>query len=311
MVASTFQLDLATYGPTAAATPAPALAEAQAYCRRLATSHYENFTVASWLLPRELRQHFCNVYAYCRWADDLADETGNPQHSLELLDWWDQQLTACYAGRTQHPVFVALRETIEKYAIPCEPFRALLSAFRQDQAQTRYESFDELLNYCQRSANPVGHLVLYLGRCHHGLTMPLSDSICTGLQLVNHWQDVARDLQNGRLYLPMQDCRRFEVSEAALREPAASLEVCRLLEFEVQRAKEYLTAGWPLVTLVSRELKLPVELFLRGGLAIADAIEQQGYDVLVQRPTISKRKKAHLLWQSLCSRWLGRREPAA
>lgn len=306
MSANSFQLDLAAYGPHRAVQTCVGHVAAQQYCRELATRHYENFTVASWLMPRHLRQHFCNVYAYCRWADDLADEVHGGEESLKLLAWWEEQLHACYAGQTTHPVFVALRETIDEFAIPINPFRDLLIAFRQDQTQTRYETFDDLLEYCRYSANPVGHLVLYLGRSKNELTTPLSDSICTGLQLANHWQDVARDFANQRVYLPSEDLRRFDVPLTQLAEATGGLEFCQLLKFEVARAQEYLSAGWPLVTLVSPELKLPIELFLRGGLATLDAIGEQDYDVLAKRPKVGKLKKGILLLQSLSSRWLGR-----
>ena len=140
------------------------LAEARSYCRRFARSHYENFAVASWLLPASLRPHFFHRYAYCRWADDLADETDDPELSLERLNAWESQLHACYAGHAEHPIFVALQETIEAFSIPRQPFLDLLVAFRRDQQPGRYETMDELLNYCRYSANPVGRLVLYLGR---------------------------------------------------------------------------------------------------------------------------------------------------
>src|SRR5688572_24380446 len=183
--------DLETFGPDRA-TKVPSLVESQDYCLRLALTHYENFAVATRLLPRDLRQHFYHVYAYCRWADDLADETADRARSLKLLDWWEHELAECYSGRSRHPVFVALEGTIAEFAIPIEPFRRLITAFRQDQTTTWYGSFDELLGYCRNSADPVGRLVLYLGRCHNDATTgPLSDSICTGLQLANFWQDVA------------------------------------------------------------------------------------------------------------------------
>ncbi len=207
-----FSRDLEHFGPDA--TPQPlTLGQSRQYCRRLAERHYENFTVASRLLPRRLRQHVCNIYAYCRWADDLADETGDPQRSLALLDWWEKLLRQCYQGQATHPVFVALSETIHEFNIPAEPFLDLLVAFRQDQQVTRYETIDQLLEYCRYSANPVGRMVLYLGRCHTPERARLSDSICTGLQLANFWQDVARDWDRGRIYLPQADCRRFGYDE--------------------------------------------------------------------------------------------------
>ena len=205
-----------TFRPGRNAAAADAAAE-PAILPAAGRRHYENFTVASRLLPRRLRQHVCNIYAYCRWADDLADEIGDPQRSLALLDWWETQLRDCYDGRAAHPVFIALSETIRKFDIPAEPFLDLLVAFRQDQRVTRYETIDQVLEYCRCSANPVGRLVLYLGRCHTPERARLSDSICTGLQLANFCQDVARDWDRGRIYLPQADCRRFGYDEAVFR----------------------------------------------------------------------------------------------
>src|SRR5712671_4768901 len=184
-------------------------AEAQEYCRRLARSHYENFSVASWFLPQRLRQHFFNVYAYCRIADDLGDEVGDPGASLQLLDEWESELDACYNENPRHPVFVALRETVRKFDIPRQNFSDLLRAFRQDQSVTRFETFADILNYCRYSANPVGHLVLYLCGYRDPERQHLSDFTCTALQLANFWQDVTTDYGKGRIYLPLEDLRRF------------------------------------------------------------------------------------------------------
>lgn len=300
----TFQHDLAVYGPAAAARGRRwSLAEAQAYCRRLARTHYENFTVASWLLPAELRQHFCNVYAYCRWADDLADETSGASESLELLDWWESQLAECYRGVAVHPVFVALEPTIRELEIPIDPFRDLLVAFRQDQTQTRYETFDDLLGYCRNSANPVGRLVLYLGRSHDDERGRLADSICTGLQLANFWQDVARDYDRGRIYLPQESCRRAGYDESMFARREFNPQFRRLLAAEVDRAEGFFRAGERLVEMVPQGLRIDVRLFVDGGLAILDAIRRADYNVWRERPAISKAKKLRLVarawWQSL------------
>src|ERR1043166_1468359 len=194
------------------ATP-PSLEEARAYCERLAKSHYENFSVATWFLPSRLRQHFYNVYAYCRISDDLGDEVGDPQQSLELLDQWESELNACYEGSPKHPVFVALADTVKQFDIPKHEFSDLLIAFRQDQTVTRFETFDDLLAYCRYSANPVGHLVLYLCGYRDPERQRLSDFTCTALQLANFWQDVTVDYAKGRIYLPLEDLRLFNVSE--------------------------------------------------------------------------------------------------
>ncbi len=294
MPAPPFAEQLVAWGPQA--TPSvPTLAAAQAYCRQLATSHYENFSVASWLLPKRLRPHFYHLYAYCRWADDLADETGDPARSLELLAWWEELLERCYEGHAEHPVFVALRSTIETFAIPCEPFRDLLIAFRRDQASSRYQTFDELWEYCRYSANPVGRLVLHLGQSHSAENALLSDHVCTGLQLANHWQDVARDYARGRIYLPQDELQRYGVTEAMLASNTAAPPVCELLRDQVERAEAQLLAGRALVERVTPDLRWQVDLFVQGGLAILDEIRRQDYDVLRRRPQVSKWRKLRLL----------------
>jgi squalene synthase HpnC len=274
---------------------APSLAEAQSYCERLARSHYENFSVASWFLPKRLRQHFFNVYAYCRISDDLGDETGNTQASLLLLDEWETELNACYEGAPRHPVFVALAGTVREFDIPKQTFADLLSAFRQDQRVTRYETFDDLLGYCHHSANPVGHLVLYLCGYRDTERQQLSDFTCTALQLANFWQDVSADYEKGRMYLPVEDLKKFQVSEediAAKQNTAAFREMMR---FEVTRAREWFGRGLPLISKVDRELAVDLELFSRGGQEILNAIEKQDYAVLGNRPVISKSRKAALV----------------
>src|SRR5215471_7938462 len=215
---------------------APSEAEARRYCRRLARSHYENFSVASWFLPARLRQHFFNLYAYCRISDDLGDEVGNPAASLLLLDQWQKELEVCYAGSPRHPVFVALAETVRFFEIPQHEFSDLLMAFRQDQTITRYETFDDLLGYCRNSANPVGHLVLYLCGYRDAERQKLSDYTCTALQLANFWQDVSVDYEKGRIYLPLESLRRFRVSEENIARNQNTLAFCTMMRFEVERA---------------------------------------------------------------------------
>jgi squalene synthase HpnC len=303
----TFAHELALYGPMpSAAHCTPSLSEAQEYCRRLASSHYENFTVVSFLLPGDLRPHFHAVYAYCRWADDLADETAGGEESLRLLNWWESELAACYRGEARHPVFVALRHTIDDFAVPIEPFQNLLIAFRQDQYRKRYETFNELFAYCRNSANPVGRLVLYLGRAATPENFALSDSICTGLQLANFWQDVARDYDRGRIYLPLDDCQAAGYDEAMFQRREFNPAFRSLLAGQVDRAEALLRAGEPLVRSVPRGLQLDVALFIRGGLAVLDRIRGQDYDVWRRRPVVSKLAKLRLFaaawWQV---RWRG------
>jgi squalene synthase HpnC len=283
---------------------APSLAESRAYCERLAKTHYENFSVATWFLPAKLRQHFYNVYAYCRISDDLGDEVGNPQQSLELLDQWESELNACYATAPRHPVFVALAETVKQFSIPQHEFSDLLVAFRQDQTITRFETFNDVLGYCHYSANPVGHLVLYLCGYSDAERQQLSDFTCTALQLANFWQDVAVDYGKGRIYLPLEDLRRYGVSEDDIAQRRATPQFIALMKFEVERAREWFARGFPLVKKVSKELAIDIELFSRGGQEILNAIERQGFDVLKVRPVISKTRKLLLVARAVAGKLL-------
>ncbi|HVO81351.1 MAG TPA: squalene synthase HpnC [Terriglobales bacterium] len=274
---------------------APSEAEARAYCRHLARTHYENFSVATWFLPERLRQHFFNVYAYCRISDDLGDEVGDPRASLALLDQWEAELNACYDGAPRHPVFVALAETVRTCAIPKQPFADLLKAFRQDQTIRRYPTFGDLLGYCRYSANPVGHLVLYVCGYRDPERQALSDFTCSALQLANFWQDVSVDYAKGRIYLPLEDLDRHGVSEEDIAASRNTSAFCDMMRFEVERARDWFRQGLPLVGKVDRELAIDIELFSRGGEEILNAIERQGYAVLGRRPAISKARKLALL----------------
>lgn len=274
---------------------APSLPDAYAYCERLARTHYENFSVASWFLPKRLRQHFFNVYAYCRISDDLGDETGDCAASLQLLDEWETELDACYGGSPRHPVFVALAGTVREFDIPKHEFADLLTAFRQDQTTTRYQTFEDLLGYCRYSANPVGHLVLYLCGYRDPERQQLSDFTCTALQLANFWQDVSADFAKGRIYVPLEDLQRYGVSEDDIRDSKNTEQLREMVRFEVRRAREWFERGLPLVGKVSRELAIDIELFSRGGQEILKAIERQGHAVLGNRPAISKGRKVTLV----------------
>src|SRR5271166_3909318 len=285
---------------------APSEAEAREYCRRLARSHYENFSVASWFLPRPLRQHFFNVYAYCRISDDLGDEVGDTSASLQLLDQWEEELNACYGGHPRHPVFVALAETVRKFEIPKHEFADLLTAFRQDQTITRYETFSDLLGYCRYSANPVGHLVLYVCGYRDPERQLLSDYTCTALQLANFWQDVSADFAKGRIYLPLEDLRRFGVTEDGIGNSENTLAFREMMKFEVQRAREWFAQGLPLIANVERPLATDIELFSRGGQEILNAIERQSYAVLGRRPAISKTRKLALVARAALGKLLVR-----
>jgi squalene synthase HpnC len=301
-------IDLARLGP-GERFPAFSLAQARSYCGRLTRTHYENFTVASLLLPRRLLPHFHAVYAYCRWADDLADEVDEGPRALELLHWWRQELLACYEGKARHPVMVALRPTIRRFRIPPQPFLDLLLAFEQDQRVKRYETFEQLLGYCRNSANPVGRLVLYLCEAFDAERADLSDCICTALQLANFWQDVARDHAIGRVYLPAEDRRRFGYEDTDLEAHRFTPAFAELMRFEVDRARKLFQRGAPLVPLMPAAYRADIDLFLRGGLAILRKIEQCGYNVWAARPALARWEKAALfggaLWRRLRGELMG------
>ena len=286
---------------------APTLDEARAWCQRLAETHYENFHVASWFLPRHLRPHFHSIYAYCRVSDDLGDETGDRETALALLDLWGEELDACYRGKARHPVFVALAETIRACDIPKAPFADLLIAFRQDQTVTRFETMGDVLHYCHYSANPVGHLVLYVCGYRDAERFALSDHTCSALQLANFWQDVSTDYHDrDRIYFPAEDMRRFGVDEALIASGNFTPAFRELMRYEVDTARRMFHQGLPLVGMVDRELAIDLDLFSRGGLEILRAIEQQDYNVLRSRPAISKSRKAALLLRALTGKILGR-----
>ena len=282
------------------------VAEAERYTRRLATSHYENFNVVSWLLPRRLHQHFYNLYAYCRWSDDLGDEISDPAKALELLDAWEQELRDGYAGRPSHPVFVALRRTITAFDIPMAPFADLLVAFRQDQTVHRYETWEGVLEYCRYSANPVGRLVLYLCGYRDAERQRLSDSTCTALQLANFWQDVNRDLDKGRIYIPLENLAAHGLSEKDIVLCRFDSRYVSLMKDLIERTRELLAEGMPLAASVDSALRVDIEMFSRGGLAVLDAIESIGYDTLHRRPAIPKSKQVQLLVRALIQRLFSR-----
>jgi squalene synthase HpnC len=287
---------------------APSLDEARAWCRHLAETHYENFHVATWFLPKPLRPHFHAIYAYCRVSDNLGDEVGNAAEALALLELWGEELDACYAGKARHPVFVALAETIRECSIPKQPFADLLTAFRQDQTVTRYATMDDVLQYCRYSANPVGRLVLYASGEADSIDREekfrLSDATCSALQLANFWQDVREDYVRGRVYLPQKDMAFFHVGDETIADGIATEAFRGLLRTEVEYARGLFEQGLPLIGMVNRDLALDLDLFSRGGLEILRAIERRGYDVLSARPAISKTAKAGLALRAATAKLL-------
>ena len=289
------EIDITRHAPEPGCSPEVA----QRYTRWLATHHYENFNVVSWLLPKALHQHFYNVYAYCRWADDLGDEVPGAARALELLAWWEHELDACYEGKPSHPVFVALRQTIIAKDIPKQPFADLLKAFRQDQTVKRYPNWDAVLGYCMYSANPVGRLVLYLCGYRDEQRQLLSDATCTALQLANFWQDVSRDLEIGRIYIPLDAAAAQGLSEADIVERRFDERFVGLMKDLIARTRLLFAEGKPLAKMVDGRLSVDLEMFTRGGLAVLDAIEAMGYDTLHHRPAVSKVKQAALLGRTL------------
>lgn len=280
--------------------------EAQAYTRWLATSHYENFHIVSFLLPKRLHQDFYNVYSFCRWADDLGDEIGDQTESLRLLAWWRGELNRMYMGEAQHPVYVALLSTIAKHTLPSLPFSDLIDAFVQDQHISRYPRWGDVLKYCRYSANPVGRLVLYLCGYRDEERQRLSDATCTALQLANFWQDVSVDLKKDRIYIPQDLLAAHEYTEEELFAGVEDARFRAVMKDAVAKARELFSEGLPLPRMVSGRLAVDLELFSRGGLLVLDKIAQQEYRVLRHRPAIGKFERARLLVTALARVTLGR-----
>lgn len=279
-----------------------AVAPAVRYCEALARSHYENFTVLSWLAPRVMRRHLAVVYAYCRTVDDLGDEA--PGDRLALLDRFENELDAAYGGQPRHPVLVALQSTIVRFDLPRDPFARLIEANRIDQRTATYPHFDDLLHYCRHSAVPVGRLVLRLYGYRDERRFACSDATCTALQLTNFWQDLRRDAEGGRVYLPSDEMAAHGVTRGDLLAPVASPQLVDLMRFQVERTHALFREGLPLLDAVRGHLRVDLALFSLGGLAILGKIEEQGYDTVSHRPTLSGREKLRLaLTALLIRRW--------
>lgn len=274
------------------------LEEARRHTTQIAR-HYENFTVVSWMLPRAMRQDFYNVYAFCRHADDLADEITDTAQSLLELNRLRDDVGRMYAGRPENLILVALQETVRKYDIPPDPFLKLIDAFEQDRRVSRYQTYEQLRDYCRRSADPVGHLVLYMAGYRDSQRQALSDCTCTALQLTNFWQDVANDLGRGRIYIPQDDMARFGVAESDILTRRCTPEFIELMKFQVQRARELFGEGRRLLPMVHRRVRGDIALYGMGGVAILDRIAAVGYNVLERRPTLSKSAKLGLMLRYL------------
>ena len=295
--------------PAEYAVPAvrPTLAEAQAWCRHLATTHYENFHVATFFLPRPVRPHFESIYAFSRVSDDLGDEVADPATATRLLSTWEAMLDECYErpAYSRHPVYVALRQTIDETGAPKQLFADLIHAFVMDQTKTKYESLQELIGYSRLSANPVGRLVLWVSGYRDEERARLSDKVCTALQLINFGQDVVEDWERGRRYLPADAMRRFGVTEQQIAERRFTPEFRAMMEFLVDYAAGMLREGGAISGTVDRELATTLKLFEKGGAAALKGIVTQGYDVLRQRPSVSKATKVKLLGGALVGKAAG------
>jgi squalene synthase HpnC len=283
----------------------PPLAEARAWCHDLATTHYENFHVATFFLPRKVRPHFESIYAYCRVADDLGDEVADPVVATRLLNTWGSMLDECYDApeRSMHPVFVALHETIRECNPPRGLFADLLHAFRMDQVKTAYDNWEELLDYSHYSANPVGRLVLWVCGYREESLGLLSDKVCTALQLANFWQDVVEDAERGRRYVPADAMLRYGVDEGQIEGRVFTPEFRAMMQDLVARTREMLLAGGAISEHVDRELTVTLDLFCKGGEAILNGIAAENFDVLRGRPVVSKTRKARLLMEALVGKW--------
>ena len=287
--------------PTSARCEASAPA-AREHCARLTRRHYENFPVASWLLPRRSREAVQAIYAFARTADDFADEPEHEGHRLERLDTWEEMLRRCHRGDAEHPVFVALGSAIQRHGLPLQPFLDLLAAFRLDVTKTRHADFASLLDYCRLSANPIGRLVLHLFGRHEPELSPLSDALCSALQLTNHWQDVKTDLARGRIYLPEADREKHGVLEDRLRSGHVDEAFRSLMREQIRRTRSLFERGRPLCDRVRGRLRAELRLTWHGGWRVLERIERAGSDVFRRRPRLGTRDAGPIVLRSLL--WL-------
>jgi squalene synthase HpnC len=264
-------------------------------------SHYENFPVASWLMPAHIRPAVQTVYAFARSADDFADEGDlSDAQRLDLLNQYESELdTIQEEGETASPLFRDLGRVVRQYGIPLQLFRDLLSAFKQDVVTKRYANFETLVDYCRRSANPVGRIMLRLFAQDSPSQLSRSDLICTSLQLINFWQDVAIDLKKSRIYLPQSDMLQFGVSESNMHDWGNHKAWRDLMQFEVSRARDMMQQGSSLALELPGRFGYELRMIVQGGLLILDKLEQVEFDVFNKRPTIKKIDAARMMWRSL------------
>jgi len=267
-------------------------AEAYRACAAMAAAHYENFPVASRLLPAAIRPHVATVYAFARVADDIADGPGSREERLARLDEWGRRLEAAGEGRAEGPVFTALAETLRAHTLPLQPFRDLLAAFRRDVEVLRYPDYPALLDYCRLSANPVGRIILMLHGVREEWALRASDAICTALQIANHLQDVKADHARGIVYLPRDEMDTFGVRDEDLGEASASPELRALLAFQARRIRGLFAEGLPLLQKTEGALGRELRAIWRGGVAALESVERAGYDVLRAAPRLGWRAKA-------------------
>jgi squalene synthase HpnC len=269
-------------------------------CLRIAREHYENFPVVSLFVPKRLRPHVAAVYAFARGADDLADEGADRlEQRLSALADWRFSLERCIAGEGEGEVFRALGHTIRSYTIPPRFFHALIDAFEQDVVTQEYETFEQVLDYCRRSANPVGAIMLALFGCLDERSLPPSDALCTGLQLANFWQDVSVDARKPRCYIPREDLERFGLCFQDLADGSASSTMRELIRFEVQRTREYFVTATFLLPLVPWRLRMNLRAIRAGGMQILTSIEAINFDVTRRRPVLTKRQAISILFSSI------------
>jgi squalene synthase HpnC len=269
------------------------------YCERLARTHYENFPVGSVLIPKKLRPYVWTVYAFARRADDIADEDFPEADRIPALTAWEGLLEDSVRAPVNHPVFLALKETMREFHIPIQLFKDLITAFKMDVTTKRHPDFEHLLYYCRHSANPVGRLVLHLFGYNQEPLMLLSDKICTALQLANFWQDVAVDLKKNRIYIPLNDMERFYYSEEQLFAREYNSQFKELLKYQVDRTEQMFREGAPLVYHTGGRLGLELKCVVLGGMTVLKKIRRLDYNTIAARPHLKGKDKAAILLKAL------------